>query len=142
MLTGGGGQRLWGGEGVYDCAGFLILIGGYWRSLHLFMVVWWLQVRIINLQGKNYIFTLAPTFYPLAEAGCTAAASKTRKNIIVTLQVGLPFRGNQSIAGLICCPACSCHSNGAGHASFPKYEHHVLATAEARNTLCGSAWIL
>ena len=49
--------------------------------------VCWLQVRVINLQGKNYIFTLAPTFYPIAEAGCTAAASKTRKNIIITLQV-------------------------------------------------------
>ena len=45
----------------------------------------------MNLQGKNYIFTLAPTFYPIAEAGCTAAASKTRKNIIITLQVSLFF---------------------------------------------------
>ena len=42
---------------------------------------------MLNLQGKNYIFTLAPTFHPVAESGCTAAASKTRKNIIITLQV-------------------------------------------------------
>ena len=46
-----------------------------------------MQVRVINVQGKNYMFTLAPTFHPIAEAGCTAAASKTRKNIIITLQV-------------------------------------------------------
>ena len=46
-----------------------------------------MQVRVINLQGTNYVFTLAPTFHPIAEVGCTAAASKTRKNIIITLQV-------------------------------------------------------
>lgn len=53
------------------------------RLLHL-------QVRVVNLQGKNYIFKLAPTFLPIAEAGCTASASKTRKNIIITLQVSFP----------------------------------------------------
>lgn len=49
--------------------------------------VWGVQIRVLNLQGKNYIFTLAPTLHPVAESGCTAAASKTRKNIIITLQV-------------------------------------------------------
>lgn len=58
-----------------------------------------MQVRVINLQGKNYMFTLAPTFHPIAEASCTAAASKTRKNIIITLQVK-PC-------------VCSSHGNGA-----------------------------
>ena len=42
---------------------------------------------MLNLLGKNYIFTLTPTFHPVAESGCMAAASKTRKNIIITLQV-------------------------------------------------------
>lgn len=39
-----------------------------------------------DLHGKNYIFTLAPTFRPIAEEGCVAVASKTRKNILITIQ--------------------------------------------------------
>ena len=57
------------------------------RTCMYVLYIWCVQVRVLNLQGKNYIFTLAPTFHPVAEAGCTAAASKTRKNIIITLQV-------------------------------------------------------
>ena len=53
----------------------------------MYKYVWCVQIRVLNLQGKNYIFTLAPTFHPVAESGCSAAASKTRKNIIITLQV-------------------------------------------------------
>ena len=60
-------------------------IGLMWRRMLKLSLP--MQVRVINLQGKNYVFTLAPTFYPIAEVGCTAAASKTRKNIIITLQV-------------------------------------------------------
>ena len=39
-----------------------------------------------DLHGKNYSFTLSPTFRPIAEEGCMAVASKTRKNILITIQ--------------------------------------------------------
>ncbi len=45
------------------------------------------QVKVHDLHGKNYIFTLTPTFQPIAEDGCVAVASKTRKNILITMQV-------------------------------------------------------
>lgn len=43
-----------------------------------------------DLHGKNYIFTLSPTFQAIAEDGCVAVASKTRKNILITMQVSHP----------------------------------------------------
>ena len=47
------------------------------------------QVKVHDLHGKNYMFTLSPTFLPIAEDGCVAVASKTRKNILITMQVDL-----------------------------------------------------
>ncbi|CAL8463508.1 g3042 [Coccomyxa elongata] len=44
------------------------------------------EVKVHDLHGKNYIFTLSPTFQPIAEEGCVVVASKTRKNILITMQ--------------------------------------------------------
>ncbi|BDA48625.1 probable calcyclin-binding protein at C-terminar half [Coccomyxa sp. Obi] len=44
------------------------------------------EVKVHDLHGKNYIFTLSPTFQPIAEDGCMVVASKTRKNILITMQ--------------------------------------------------------
>ncbi|KAK9917394.1 hypothetical protein WJX75_003860 [Coccomyxa subellipsoidea] len=44
------------------------------------------EVKVHDLHGKNYMFTLSPTFQPIAEDGCVAVASKTRKNILITMQ--------------------------------------------------------
>lgn len=46
-----------------------------------------LQVKVFDLHGKNYGFTLSPTYQPIAEDNCVAVASKTRKNILITMQV-------------------------------------------------------
>jgi hypothetical protein len=45
------------------------------------------QVKVFDLHGKNYNFTLSPTYQPIAEDNCVAVASKTRKNILITMQV-------------------------------------------------------
>ena len=42
---------------------------------------------MFDLHGKNYGFTLLPTYQPIAEDNCVAVASKTRKNILITMQV-------------------------------------------------------
>ena len=44
---------------------------------------------MFDLHGKNYGFTLLPTYQPIAEDNCVAVASKTRKNILITMQVRL-----------------------------------------------------
>ena len=46
-----------------------------------------MQVKVCDLHGKNYNFTLSPTYQPIAEDNCVAVASKTRKNILITMQV-------------------------------------------------------
>ncbi len=46
-----------------------------------------MQVKVYDLHGKNYMFTLSPTYQPINEEGCVAVASKTRKNILITMQV-------------------------------------------------------
>ena len=43
-----------------------------------------------NLHGKNYIFTLQPTCHPIVPLACFAVASKTKKNILITLKVATP----------------------------------------------------
>lgn len=49
--------------------------------------LWLVQVKVYDLHGKNYGFTLSPTHQPIAEDNCMAVASKTRKNILITMQV-------------------------------------------------------
>ena len=48
-----------------------------------------MQVKVYDLHGKNYNFTLSPTYQPIAEDNCVAVASKTRKNILITMQVSI-----------------------------------------------------
>ena len=45
------------------------------------------QVKVFNLQGKNHLFVVAPTHKPIAPENCVAVASKTKKNILITVQV-------------------------------------------------------
>ncbi|CAL5223794.1 g6364 [Coccomyxa viridis] len=44
------------------------------------------EVKVFDLHGKNYGFTLLPTYQTIAEDNCVAVASKTRKNILITMQ--------------------------------------------------------
>ena len=40
------------------------------------------------MQGKNYIFSIKQTYRPVNPDGCSVVASKTKKNILITLAVG------------------------------------------------------
>ena len=53
-------------------------------------------MTVYNLHGKNYIFTLQPTCHPIVPLACFAVASKTKKNILITLKV-VPLPGPQSM---------------------------------------------
>ncbi|KAK9811178.1 hypothetical protein WJX73_008553 [Symbiochloris irregularis] len=44
------------------------------------------EVKIYNLQGCNYIFRVAPTFRPIHAEACYAVASKTKKNVLLTIK--------------------------------------------------------
>lgn len=39
------------------------------------------------LQGRNYRFTIKQTFMPINPDGCAVVASKTKKNILITIAV-------------------------------------------------------
>ena len=54
-------------------------------------VVYCVQVKVFNLQGKNHLFVVAPTHKPIAPENCVAVASKTKKNILITVQVRHPL---------------------------------------------------
>ncbi len=45
------------------------------------------EVRVVALQGKNYIYTVKALYLPINADGCHVAASKTKKNVLITLQV-------------------------------------------------------
>lgn len=45
------------------------------------------EVRVVALQGKNYIYTVKSLYLPINADGCHVAASKTKKNVLITLQV-------------------------------------------------------
>lgn len=44
------------------------------------------EVRCINLQGRSYVFVIDPPFRTICPEGCEALASKTKKNILITLR--------------------------------------------------------
>ncbi|KAL3138906.1 hypothetical protein ABBQ32_005728 [Trebouxia sp. C0010 RCD-2024] len=44
-----------------------------------------LDIKAINLQGKNYIFSIKQTYRPVNPDGCSVVASKTKKNILITI---------------------------------------------------------
>ena len=46
------------------------------------------QVTVYNLQGRNYVFRVSPTFRPVQPEACYAVASKTKKNVLLTIKVG------------------------------------------------------
>ena len=52
-----------------------------------------MQIKVHNLHGRNYVFSLEPTSQPIVPQGSFAVASKTKKNVLITLQVrpALPF---------------------------------------------------
>ncbi len=39
-----------------------------------------------NLQGKNYVFSVMPTYKHILAEACVAVASKTKKNILISIQ--------------------------------------------------------
>ena len=39
------------------------------------------------VQGKNYIFSIKQTYRPVNPDGCSVVASKTKKNILITIAV-------------------------------------------------------
>jgi hypothetical protein len=45
-----------------------------------------LEVRVVALQGKNYVYAVKSLFMPINVDGCHVAASKTKKNVLITLQ--------------------------------------------------------
>lgn len=42
---------------------------------------------MVALQGKNYVYSVKSLFMPINVDGCHIAASKTKKNVLITLQV-------------------------------------------------------
>jgi len=40
-----------------------------------------------EMQGKNYIFSIKQTYRPVNPDGCSVVASKTKKNILITIAV-------------------------------------------------------
>lgn len=44
-----------------------------------------LHIKAINLQGKNYIYSIKQTYRPVNPEGCSVIASKTKKNILITI---------------------------------------------------------
>ncbi len=77
---------------------------------------------MVALQGKNYIFTIKTTFMPINSDGCHVSASKTKKNVLITLQVRL-IRAAQNPAApstVGCSVACRTA------ACVPKMHEHCL----------------
>ena len=67
------------------------------------------QVTVYNLQGRNYVFRLAPTFRPVQPEACYAVASKTKKNVLLTIKVSIA-----PVVMLLMCTTCS-NSHRAQH---------------------------
>lgn len=44
------------------------------------------EVRVVALQGRNYIYQIKSLYMPINSDGCHVAASKTKKNVLITLQ--------------------------------------------------------
>ena len=45
-----------------------------------------LEVKVIGLQGRSYVFVIKTLYKPINADACHVAASKTKKNILITLQ--------------------------------------------------------
>ena len=66
------------------------------------------QVKVVNLKGKNYCFSINCTFRPINPSACLAVASKTKKNILITIKVRP--QGYQCLDMAINCIMCQMHS--------------------------------
>ena len=62
-----------------------------------------IEVKAVNLQSKNYIFQLKPTFRPINPDGCNVVASKTKKNILITIAVSVGLLPEPSTTHSIIC---------------------------------------
>ena len=70
-------------------------------------------MKVINLKGKNYVYGISSTFRPINPSACLAVASKTKKNILITIKV---ISGeNQGVL-----------SDGCYLASAPKYQALII----------------
>jgi hypothetical protein len=45
-----------------------------------------LEVRVVALQSKNYVYAVKSLYMPINSDACHVAASKTKKNVLITLQ--------------------------------------------------------
>ena len=55
----------------------------YAAAAHNSVCPWWYA----RMQGKNYIFSIKQTYRPVNPDGCSVIASKTKKNILITIAV-------------------------------------------------------
>lgn len=53
-----------------------------------------LEVKVLGLSGRNYVFVVPTLNKPINSDGCHVAASKTKKNILITLQANSPLHSN------------------------------------------------
>ena len=60
-----------------------------------------LEVKVMGLQARNYLFTVQSLYKPINVKGCHVTASKTKKNILITLQVRPRTRA--TCAGALLC---------------------------------------
>ena len=100
-----------------------------------------------DLHGKNYSFTLAPTFRPIAEEGCVAVASKTRKNILITIQARLPtLPAVPACAARESCatgtgPPCPCKQRQPPlSACMPRWSSTCTVWGKKKNCFRHAAW--
>ena len=57
----------------------------FWSRRATFMHMG-LEVKVIGLQGRSYVFVIKTLYKPINADACHVAASKTKKNILITLQ--------------------------------------------------------
>ena len=45
-----------------------------------------LEVKVLGLEARNHVFAVPSLYKPINASECHVAASKTKKNILITLQ--------------------------------------------------------
>lgn len=60
---------------------------GYISATNCSYAPLYLTSHLCNMQGKNYIFSIKQTYRPVNPDGCSVIASKTKKNILITILV-------------------------------------------------------
>lgn len=60
----------------------------YGMQLATIVGIWLQNLDLFcGMQGKNYIFSIKQTHWPINPDGCSVVASKTKKNILITIAV-------------------------------------------------------